>query len=186
VATLLLALQVALIPPEVWAAMQREAALQAGRELPPVSERLQTIMRWVIPITTGLASALFALLLSGIVTFLFAFVLGDEGTFRQYLSLVSHAWLIPAVVGLLLVPLKISQQNPQFALSLGSFALFLDGGYVLRVLNLMDLSQMWSWAVVGAGAHAIDPRRGFGGATALLLLLQFALALVLGAFLPGP
>jgi hypothetical protein len=75
--------------------------------------------------------------------------------------------------------------DAQFALSLASFFFFLPGGYWLNVLRSMDLTQIWSTLVVAAGARAIDRRRSFGSAAAILFGIQLVFALVLARFLPS-
>ncbi|HUP52914.1 MAG TPA: hypothetical protein VM198_10585 [Longimicrobiales bacterium] len=49
---------------------------------------------------------------------------------------------------------------------------------------MMDLTQIWSTLVVALGVHAIDPRRSFGNAAAILLGILLTFALVVGRFLP--
>jgi len=176
-------LQTYLIPGEVWDAFMRAQAMQAGRELPE-GFSMGGVTR---AFTLGVGTLFFAALqfvFAGLVTFFFSFVFGDEGSYKEYLSVTAHAWLIPALVGLCLVPLRVSQQNPQFTLNLASFFYFLPEGYPLRVLTMLDLSQLWAWVVVAQGAHAIDSRRSVGSAAAALLGLSVALAMVF-ALLPG-
>ena len=181
----LVALQMGLIPPEVFAESQRQAALEAGREVTPIPEAAQAAMRVVIPLFAGLSTLVLPFVFAGIYAFVFAFVLGDEGRYRQYLAMVAHAWFIPALAGLLLTPLRISTGDPQLSLNLASFMLFLPEGYWLQALRLMDLTQIWSSLVVAQGAHAIDWRRSFAAAAGILLGIQLAFALVIAALLPG-
>lgn len=180
---LLVFVQTYLIPGEVWDAFMRAQAVQAGRELPE-GFSMGGVTR---AFTLGVGTLFFAALqfvFAGLVTFIFSFVFGDEGSYRKYLAVTAHAWLIPALVGLCLVPLRISQENPQFTLNLASFFYFLPEGYLLRVLTMLDLSQLWAWVVVAQGTHAIDSRRSVGSATAVLLGLSVVLAMVF-ALLPG-
>jgi len=83
-----------------------------------------------------------------------------------------------------LVPLRIETGDPQFTLSLGSFFFFLEPGYVLNVFRLLDLTQLWSSAVVALGVQQIDRRRSFGSAFAVLFLFTLAVALIIARFLP--
>jgi hypothetical protein len=123
-------------------------------------------------------------LFAGIVTLGFAFLLGDEGRYKQYLASLTHAWLIPGLVGLALVPLRISEQNPQLTLNLGTFLFFLPDGYLQKVFTMLDLSQIWAWLVVAQGAHVIDRRRSVGSAAALLILINVVLAMIFALFVP--
>lgn len=176
--------QTLLIPAEVWEAMMRETMLRQGREMPEGFSMGAGIMRISAVVFGTLGYFLITFLMAGIVTLVFAFVLGDEGKYRQYLAMVGHAWLIPGFVGLLLVPLKIMQQDPQLTLNVGSFLFFLEEGYLSRAAKMLDLSQAWAWLVVAQGAHTIHPRRSFDSAAATLMVLFVVLALLF-ALIPG-
>lgn len=181
---LVVALQVWLIPLEIWEATFRQTMIERGQD--PSSMAVGGAVLRISGIVGGAVFwMVFAFALSGVMTVVFAFVLGDEGRYVQYLSALAHAWLIPAFVGLALVPLRIAQADPQLTLSLGTFFFFLPEGYLLRVLTLLDLSQLWALLVVAQGAHAIDPRRSFSSAAGILLLLNLVLALALAPFVPG-
>lgn len=170
--------QTLLIPPDVWDTFIRGQALQSGRELPENFSMAAGVARGF---ALGLGTLFFAVIqfvFAGIVTFLFAFVFGDEGRYKQYLAVTTHAWLIPALVGLCLVPLRISQENPQFTLNVASFFFFLPRGYLNSVLSLLDLSQLWAWLVIAQGAAAIDRRRSFGSAVTTLMVLNVVIAML--------
>ena len=176
--------QTLLIPADVWDAMMRETMLRSGREIPKGFTMGGSLMR-ISALTFGtLGYFLVAFLFAGIVTLVFAFVLGDEARYRQYLAVMGHAWLIPALVGFLLLPLKIYQQDPQLTLNLGVFLYFLPEGYLSRVAKMLDLSQAWAWLVVAQGAHAISPRRSFESAAVVVMVL-FIITAMLFALIPG-
>ncbi len=180
----LVVLQTLLIPAEVWEAMFRETMIERGQRMPEGFSAGGTIMR-VSTIGFGtLGYLLVTFLFAGVVTLLFAFVMGDEGRYRQYLAVLGHAWLIPGFVGLLLVPVKIVQQDPQLTLNLGTFLYFLPEGYLATVGKMLDLSQAWAWLVVAQGAHAIAPRRSFGSAVAVVMVVFVAMAMLV-ALIPG-
>ena len=121
-------------------------------------------------------------LFAGVYNVVFAFVLGDEGSYKQYLAVVSHAWFIPALFALLLVPLKISSGDAQLTLNLGLFMPFLPEGYFQNLFRFLDLTQIWSVLVIAQGAHVIDRRRSFGSAAAILLVLLLLMAAVIARF----
>ena len=176
--------QTLLIPAEVWDAVVREMLLRRGQEMPAGFAAGGTVMR-VTTLTLGtIGYFLITFLFAGIVTLIFAFLMGDEGRYRQYLAVTGHAWLIPALIGFVLLPLKISQENPQLTLNLGSFLFFLPEGYLSRVATMLDLSQAWAWLVVAQGAHAIDRRRSFASAAAILIVV-FVIMAMLFALIPG-
>ena len=180
----LMILQTALIPPEVWEAMFRETTLQRGSDVPDGFAMGGTFMRISAVVGGGIAWFVMSFLMAGILTLVFAFILGDEGRYRQYLAALAHAWLIPAFVGLVMVPLRISEQNPQLTLNVGAFFFFLRDGYLLKVLTMLDLSQLWAWVVAAQGLHAIDPRRSVTSATAILIGFSVVMALIFANFMP--
>ncbi|HSW28957.1 MAG TPA: YIP1 family protein [Longimicrobiales bacterium] len=176
--------QTLLIPAEVWEAMMRETMLRQGREMPEGFTMGGNVMK-ISALTFGtLGYFLMTLLFAGVVTLVFAFLMGDEGRFRQYLAMVGHSWLIPGFVGLLLLPLKIMQEDPQLTLNVGSFLYFLPEGYPARVAKMLDLSQAWAWLVVAQGARAIYPRRSFASAATVVMVL-FVIMAMLFALIPG-
>lgn len=176
-------LSITLIPTELFVEAQRAAMMERGGDIPPMSDDAIRVMRLVVPAVTGLSTVIFTFLFAGLYTLIFAFILGDEGRYVQYLAVLAHAWFIAAVFGLAVTPLRISTENPQFTVNLASFFVFLPEGYLLNVLRALDLSQIWSTLVFAQGAHAIDPRRSFGSAAAIGLGVLLAFALVVANFL---
>lgn len=183
VAAVLVGLSIALIPAELFMEAQREAALQRGVDVPEMAEGAARVMRFVIPAATVLFTVVLSFVFAGVYTLIFAFILGDEGRYVQYLAAVTHAWFIAALFGLLLTPLRIATGDPQLTLNLASFLFFLPDGYLLNVLRALDLTQIWSTLVIAQGAHAIDRRRSFTSAAAILLGVLLAIALVVGRFM---
>ena len=157
--------------------------MERGVDFPELPQRMRDLMRFVFPTFAVLSTVLFTFVFAGLYTLIFAFILGDEGRFKQYLAMLAHAWFIAAVFGLLVAPLRIATENPQFTLNLASFFFFLPDGYFLNVLRALDLSQIWATLVFAQGAHAIDRRRGFGSAAAVGLGVLLAFALVAGRFM---
>lgn len=180
----LIALSTSLLPPELYAEMQRRAALAQGATPPPMTDDTLRLIRIFSivggSITVGIMSFIFA----GLYTFVFAFVLGDEGGYKQYLALTVHAAFIPALLSLPLVPLRIQAGDPQFGLNMASFLFFLEPGYLRNVFRMLDLTQIWATVVSAIGVHQIDRRRGFASAFAILMGFVLAVALVFGRFLP--
>lgn len=183
VSAVIVGLSVALIPAEVFLETQRRAALERGVDFPAMSDGAINAMQVVIPVTAVLSSVLFSFVFAGIYTVIFAFILGDEGGFKQYLAAITHAWFIASLIGLLLTPLRISTGDPQFTLNLASFLFFLPDGYFLNVFRVLDLSQLWSTLVIAQGAHAIDKRRSFGSAATILISILVLVALVVARFM---
>ena len=181
----LMSLQVALIPSEVWESFMREQLLAQGGTPLPMPDRVMDWMSILRVVGAALGTSIVIPIGAGVLTGIFAFVLGDAGGYRQYLAVTAHSFFIPALVGLFIMPLKIATQDPLLTLNLGSFFFFLPSGYWLSVLTAMDLTQIWSSLVIAQGAHCIDRRRSFTSAAVILLSLMFAMALIIGRFMPS-
>ena len=161
----------------------REQVLARGGTPFPMPDRVTGWMSILTVVGAALSTSIAIPIGAGVLTGIFAFVLGDEGSYRQYLAVTAHSFFIPALVGLLIIPLKIATQDPQLTLNLGSFFFFLPSGYWLGVLTAMDLTQIWSSLVIAQGTHCIDRRRSFRSAVVILLSLMLAMALIVGRFM---
>jgi hypothetical protein len=175
--------QTLLIPAEVWETMIREQMAARGQD-PSAFQGGVSIVRIFALFGGGIGYLIMTTLFSGLITLVFAFVLGDEGRFKQYLAMVTHGFLIPGFVGLALVPLKIAQSDPRLTLNVGTVLFFLPEGYLLKVLTMMDLSALWAWLIVAQGAHAIHPKRSFGSAATWVVGIYIVVSALL-ALLPG-
>ena len=182
VSGILVILSMILIPTDIWVEYMRQQAVRQGTEMPPFLASAGPLFRVVSAVSGLIGIFLWVFLLTGIVTVFFPFLLGDEGRYKQYLSVVSHALIITAVGSLLLIPLRILQGDPSLTLNVGTFLPFLEEGYAFRVLKLLDLFGLWGYSVMAVGVTKVDPRRGMG--VALFFLLTFAVvsALVFGIF----
>lgn len=178
----LVALSVALIPSEIWIEMLRENAANQGTELLPFLESAGAMFTLFSVLGALVFFCLMAFVMAGIVTLIFGFLLGDEGKFVQYLSVVSHGLLISAVGGLILLPLRILQRDPEITLNLGTFLFFISEGYLFRVLKLMELFGLWGYLVMAIGVATIDPKRGLTSSMVVFFGLATAFALVFGIF----
>ena len=179
---ILVAISISLIPADIWIQMMREQASGQGAELPPFLESAGALFRLFSVLAGVIFFFLWGFLLAGIVTFVFAFLFGDEGKSTQYLTVVRHALYISAGGARLLLPLRILQENPELTLNVGTFFLFLKEGYLFRVLKLLDLFGLWSYAVMAVGVTKVDPRRGMGFALSFFLAFALVFALAFGIF----
>lgn len=176
-------MSVAVVPSELFLEAQRQAALERGMDFPVMSDRAIQSMRIIIPVTTLLSTVVFSFVFAGLYTLIFAFILGDEGRYAQYLAVVTHGWFIAVLFGLLVAPLRISTGDPQFTLNLASFLFFLPDGYFLNVFRALDLTHIWSTLVIAQGVHAIDRRRSFTSAASVVVVILVGVALVVARFL---
>jgi len=177
---LLVVASLLLIPAEVWISVMREQSAETGAELPGFLRSAGAVFRIATAAGAAIFWFLWAFVLAGIVTFVFAFFLGDEGRYREYLSVVSHALFIGAVGAVLLTPLRIIQQQPDLTLNVGTFFSFLGEGYTARVLRLLDLFGLWSYTVMAIGVTKIYPNRGMGSALTFFWGFALVFALIVG------
>ena len=183
VAAILLFLSTVFIPTDVWIEFSRAQMIESGREVPAGFESSGAIIRIVSVIVGPIAFFVMAFVISGIITLVFSILLGDEGRYVQYLSVMAHASIISSLGALLLLPLKLSQGDPSLTLNVGTFfGFFLEEAYLYRVLKMIDLFGLWSFAVMAVGVTKIDPRRGFGSALAVFMIFAVGMALLFGLF----
>ncbi len=182
-AVVLIGISVAFLPVDLFLEAQRQAALEAGRDFPEMPERMLAVMRYAFPIGAVISTFVITVVFAGFYTLVFAFVLGDEGRFKQYLAVLAHSTFIAAAFTLLATPLRVSTGDVQFTLNLASFLFFLPDGYLLNVFRALDLTQIWSTLVFAQGVHTIDPRRSFGSAAAILLTILLGISLIAARFM---
>ena len=82
----------------------------------------------------------------------------------------------------LILPLSIVTEDAQLRLSLGTFAVFLEPGYMLEVLNLLDLFFLWGWVLVGLGAARIGRKESWAGAVVIAMVIPVTMAAVIAIF----
>jgi hypothetical protein len=172
-----------LIPAELYEEFIRSTALERGDPVPDDLGTLGNVSRISGLIAGPLFWVLWSLLLGGVATLIFAFVMGDRGRFKQYFAAAAHSLIIPAIGGVLMVPLRIANQNPREVLSVGTFlGGLVPEGYFLNVLNAMDLFALAGFAVLAVGASRIDRARGWGSAFAALFVVNLLISMGFAVF----
>ena len=178
----LLAVGVMMLPPDLLLATIREQALAQGQPVPQSFEDLAGVFRYV----GGAAAFVFwpigLAVYAGVVTVIFAFLLGHEGTYKQYLAVVAHAQLVATTGSVLVAPLRIAMDDAQLLLSLGTFVPFLDDGYLFRFLSLVDLFGIWTWVLVGLGAARIARKKSWAVGCVFVLMIPILTAAVAAIF----
>jgi hypothetical protein len=178
-AALLVVISSALVPEELMRETMRLDAIRRGTEVPAGMESRIGLMRSVSLIATPVFWLVWNFFLAGVLTVTFAFLLGDEGTYRQYLSVVVHASFIGAVGAVLTTPLRIQAQDLYLTLSIGTFVQgFMAEGYWLRVLQMLDLFGLWAYGLMALGAAAIDKRRTWLSGFVAIMVFGFSVAMV--------
>jgi hypothetical protein len=169
------------VPADVWAEFFRAQMLEAGQPVPEGIEAGGNLFRIFGAIGGVIFWFVWAFAVAGIATVIFAFLLGDDVRFKQVLSATSHSLLIVAIGGLLILPLRIAQRDPQLVLSVGTFFPFLEG-YPAAFLGSLDLFALWAFAVLGLAVSRFDSNRSPGVAITVLLGVFIALMSVLSIF----
>jgi hypothetical protein len=177
VGALLMSLSVAVLPLEVLEEAQRRAVIARGGTMQEIPESARAVIRTVSIVVPAIFFVVIAFVAAAVNTFIFTFVLGDEGTYKQYLAVGVHAAVIPMLAAVLLAPMRIAAESPNLTINLSTFLVFLPEGYVSNVFQAIDVTQIWSSLVTAMGIHAIDRRRSFGSAATIQLALVVLLAL---------
>ncbi len=169
------------IPTDVWNEFVRAQLLETGQPIPEGVQLGGRLFRWFGVVGGVVFWFIWAFLLSGVVTFAFAFVLGDEVHYRQVLSAAAHCLLIPALGGLLVLPLRVMQRDPQLVLSVGTFLPFLEG-YPAALLQSLDLFSLWAFGLLGVAVTRFDRRRSPAVAVTIVVGVFVGLMAVTAAF----
>jgi len=180
----LVAAGVMILPPELMLATLREQSLASGQPLPAGFADLEGVLRYITGAATFVFWPLILAMYAGVVTVIFAFLLGHEGTYKQYLAVVAHAHLITATAGVLVAPLRMAMEDAQLLISLGTFVPFLDDGYLFRFLSLVDLFGIWAGVLVGLGAARIARKKSWAVGCVFVLMIPLVTAAI-GAIFTG-
>lgn len=179
--TLISAITAALIPPELIYETLRQQLIEQGVSVEDFGEAQLNVLRYGRIPGAVVGTLLLQFGIAALYSVIFTFVLGDDGRYSQYLAAVSHGWFIPVLIGVLLLPLVIQTENLELRLTVDVFiAGFFEPGFVRNVAKLMDLTVIWSILVIAQGAHAIDRRRSFASAAAVMLTIFFVYAIGVG------
>ena len=182
VATVVLAsATVFFIPEEAWTNLVREQMLERGAS-PDDMPNMGAGFRVAAVVGGAVSIFLFEVLIACFTFGLFVFLLGDQGAFKQHLSIVAHAGIITVVGAFVALPLRISQLDPQLTLSVGTLFPFIPEGYLYSVLQSLDLFALWAAVLTGLGVSLLDARRSWGSAATATIGLSVVFALVVGFF----
>lgn len=166
-----------LIPVELTLEVMRQQFMERGQDFPAGLEGGGAgLIRLAGLIFGPVFFGVFAVITTGVVTVIFTFLLGGEGRFKQYLSVIAHAYLISAVSYLALVPLRIAAGDPQLLLSVGTLLPIGKDAYLGNFLGLIDLFSLWTWVIVGLGVATITKNLSWGAAATILMVIPLGMA----------
>lgn len=175
------------MPDEVFVEPMREAVNRRGRPV-EITSPPEEIARWgrgIGMLATLATHPVVAATLAGALTLFFSIFGRGAGTYRDYLSLTAHAFLIPAVGTIAAVAIRLAGGPGSGDLTLGGLA----GGYgsapglMLAALLAIDPFIVWMLVVIGVGASYIDPRHSRVRSPLILLGVYFALVVASTAIL---
>ncbi len=167
-----------LIPAEAWEEMLR-TNMPAGQGNPMAADWIPLFSAFGAMVTMLVG----AVVLSCITYVIFVFFRGDEATFKQHLSVISHSGIIMMLGAIALLPFRIASLDPQFSFSVGTFLSFLpEGGYLHNVLMSLDLFSIWAAVIAGLGISVLDQRRRWAPTATVLIGLVVVVSLVVGIF----
>jgi hypothetical protein len=123
-----------------------------------------------------------AFVMAGALAMTFSRILGGQATYRQYLSITTHALLITALGKLLAFPLILWRDDPEARFSLGLLAPIPTlPGAVATALHAVDVFTLWALIVAALGISIVNPGRSWASTGALLVGSYLALVVVVAA-----
>jgi hypothetical protein len=174
-----------LLPDELFLAQVENPVDRLGRPV-VVTSSPETVVhygRYLAMLSALGGHPVLAFALAGVLSLCFSVLGGGAATYRQYLAVVSHALLVPALGTLILLGASAVASAP-VSFNLALLAPGLEpGGLALRLLAGIDPFTVWMLLVCAAGVATLDRRRSWVSASALLLLLYFALDLSTALFI---
>ena len=117
---------------------------------------------------------------SGLTYVALVFVRGDEATFKQHMSVISHAFVINHLGAVIFLALAYAGMSPNAeSFSVGGLLPFLpEEGFLARFLGQVQLISLWSAVVAGLGLSLLDPRRRWAPTAAVTVGLTLAFGLL--------
>ena len=174
----MVALSIVLIPTELFV----DAAL--SQMSPEEAATAREVPAWLFKVPGVVAGPLMVLVMlfvvSGVTYLTFVAFRGDRATYRHHLSVLAHGVLVGAVGALATTPLKIASGNVQESLSLADLVGFLPipDGFLLSLLNAMELFGIWGALIAGFGLSIVGGRPQWGGTVAVMMVLLVVFASV--------
>lgn len=168
-------LAIVLIPTELFldAAISQMSPEEAAavRDLPPWLFKIQGVI-------AGPFMLAMLFIVSAVTYVIFVVIRGDRATYRHHLSVLAHGALIGAVGALATTPLRIARGDVRETLSLADLVGFLPipDGFLLTLLNAVELFGIWGALVAGFGLSIVGNRPGWGGSVAVMMVLLLVFA----------
>ncbi|HEX2944593.1 MAG TPA: YIP1 family protein [Clostridia bacterium] len=108
----------------------------------------------------GPIGTIIMMLLTTLICFAIFRIMGGEGKFKAYLSVVSHASVISALYTLLLIPISYATGSLNMTSSLTSLATLVSmdavGPVIYGILSSLDIFKIWYYVVAAIGMAAVS------------------------------
>lgn len=119
------------------------------------------------------------LIASGFTYVALVFIRGDEATFRQHLSVISHSMVLSGLGSVALLAMSLMGLSPgPETLTVGGLLPFLPDGFLSSFLGKVQLFGLWFAVVAGLGLSLLDPRRRWGPTAAVTVGMTLVGALI--------
>lgn len=156
----------------------RQAAEASGGRQPEGQEPSVGMMRGFGVTFAVVGLFLFAAITAGVLYLVFNILFGlSDISYKQHLSVVSHAWWISLLHSLIAFPLQVTQGDATLRLG---FGLLLAGeptsfvGFFLQNVTLFGIWACFAIAAIESGLSRGKLSTGKGGTVVLILYLIFA------------
>lgn len=131
-----------------------------GVEMTPEMIEAQLPMQVVTTLIGTPISVIIMMLLSALICFAVFRIMGGEGKYRAYLSVVSHASVITVLYTLLLIPISYITGSLNLAPPVTSLAALVSkdavGPVIFGILSSLDLFSIWYYAVAAIGMAQVS------------------------------
>ena len=188
ISTLVAILAVAAMPDEVFTASMEDPVTRRGEPVEITSDPsvIARWGRWMGMLAIVGTHPLTVITLAGILTLLFSLIGRGQAGFREYISLASHAMLIPALGTLLALLLRFAG-GLVTGTSIAAFYSPDDApNLFVAALTAIDPFVVWMLIALGAMVHGLEPRHSRAGAASVLVGGYLLLILASTAWLhPG-
>lgn len=131
-----------------------------GVEMTPEMIEAQLPTQIIATLITTPLGAIIMLLVSALICFAIFRIMGGEGKFKAYLSVVSHANVITVLYTLLLIPITYITGTLNLTSSITSLSTLVSKDAVspmlYSILNSLDLFSIWYYIVAAIGMTAVS------------------------------
>ena len=157
------------------AEQQIRAAEAQGQTISPENRKAQLmVMQYIgiggavaqVVVTPGIIAVLAAVLMAVMNVFS-----GAKASFRQLLAVVTHAWIIPGLTGLVTTPLMLARQELSSPSTVGALLPMLpDDSFAKYFLGAIDFVWIWFLVNLAIGVAVLYKQKTGPVATTLLVI----------------